>query len=122
MGNPVVHFEIGCRDREKTQKFYSDLFDWNMEAQGPTATIETGDEGGIDGHITSLGHEPHNYVTFYVVVDDLQPYLDKAEKMGGKTMIPPTKIPENDGWFAWIEDPDGNIIGLWVPGMEAPED
>jgi predicted enzyme related to lactoylglutathione lyase len=116
MGRPVVHFEIGCKDRAKTQKFFADLFDWDMEAQGPTASIETGDEGGIDGHITALGHEPHNYVTFYVVVDELQPYLDKAEKMGGKTLIPPTEIPENEGAFAWLGDPDGNIIGLWVPG------
>ncbi|UCG53397.1 MAG: VOC family protein [Candidatus Latescibacterota bacterium] len=115
MGNPVVHFEVGCRDRAKTQEFYSKLFDWEMESSGPTAMISTGSEDGIDGHITSLGHEPHNYVTFYVLVDDLQSFLDKAESMGGETLIPPTEIPGDEGSFAWLADPDGNIVGLWQP-------
>lgn len=116
MGNPVVHFEIGCRNRAKTQKFFAGLFNWEMEAQGSTAMIDTGADGGIDGHITSLGHEPHNYVTFYVVVEELAPYLEKAEKLGGKVLIPPTDIPGDEGAFAWITDPDGNIVGLWAPG------
>ena len=40
------------------------------------------------GHITSLGHEPHNYVTVYVEVDDVQAYLDKAVALGGKAILP----------------------------------
>lgn len=28
MGKPVVHFEIGCRDKAKTAEFYGALFDW----------------------------------------------------------------------------------------------
>jgi hypothetical protein len=39
--------------------------------------ISTGQSVGIQGHISSLGHEPHNYVTIYVQVDDLQAYLDE---------------------------------------------
>ena len=30
MGQPVVHFEIGCRDREATEKFFTDLFGWGV--------------------------------------------------------------------------------------------
>jgi predicted enzyme related to lactoylglutathione lyase len=113
MGQPVVHFEIGCRDSEKAQKFYADMFDWKINQHGPAAMIATGGEGGIGGHITSLGHEPHNYVTFYVSVDDLQAYLDKAERLGGTTLIPPTEIPGDMGSFAWLKDPEGTVIGLW---------
>ncbi len=29
------------------------------------------DGAGIGGHISALGHEPHNYVTFYAQVNDL---------------------------------------------------
>jgi predicted enzyme related to lactoylglutathione lyase len=114
MPNPVVHFEIGCRDSEKTQKFYSDLFDWKIEQMGPAAMISTGSEMGIAGHITSLGHEPFNYVTVYVAVEDLAASLEKAESLGGKTIIPPTEIP-GMGHFAWLSDLDGNTIGLWKP-------
>ncbi|MFI5103572.1 MAG: VOC family protein [Terriglobales bacterium] len=107
---PVVHFEIGCRDTGKTQQFFSQLFGWQIQQAGPAAVINTGSKEGIPGHITSLGHEPHNYVTIYVQVDDLPAYLAKATALGGKTLVPPVKIPT--GAFAWISDPDGNIIGL----------
>jgi len=53
-------------------------------------------------------------VTVYVQVDDLQAYLDKANQLGGKTLVPPVEIPE-PGSFAWLADLDGNIIGLWKP-------
>lgn len=118
MPNPVVHFEIGCRESEKTQSFYSELFGWTTEVAGPAALISTGSDEGIQGHITSLGHEPFNYVTVYVQVDDLQGYLDKAIGLGGQMMIPPTEVP-GMGAFAWLTDLDGNTIGLWKPVSES---
>ncbi|MGI8741226.1 MAG: VOC family protein [Bryobacteraceae bacterium] len=83
MGRPVVYFEIGCRDRAKTARFFTDLFNWHVQ-DGPASTIDTGSTRGIPGHITSLGHEPHHYTMFYVEVDDVQAYLDKAAVLGGK--------------------------------------
>lgn len=116
MGQPVVHFEIGCRDSAATQAFYQKLFDWTIAAHGPAAMITTGSAMGIQGHINALGHEPHNYITFYVQVDDLQAYLTKAEKLGGLTLIPPTEIPGGMGHFAWLKDPEGTVVGLWKAG------
>jgi hypothetical protein len=110
MGKPVVHFEIGCRDQRKTEEFYAALFDWSIEQQGPASVINTDSPGGISGHITSLGHEPHHYTMFYVDVDDIAAYLKKAESLGGKTIVPPIPIPT--GIFAWFADPEGNTIGL----------
>ncbi|NOT62932.1 MAG: VOC family protein [Acidobacteria bacterium] len=112
-GQPVVHFEIGGRDSAKTQTFYRKLFDWEITQAGPAANINTGGAGGINGHITALGHEPFNYVTVYVQVSDAQAYLDKARSLGGKTLVPPVTIPT--GKFAWLADPDGNTIGLLQP-------
>lgn len=108
MGQPIVHFEIGCRDRGKTGAFFARLFNWQITDAGPVSTIDTGN--GISGHINAMGHEPHHYVTVYVQVDDVQAYLTKAEALGGKTLIPPMEIPT--GFFAWFADPDGNIVGL----------
>jgi predicted enzyme related to lactoylglutathione lyase len=112
MSNPVVHFEIGCRDQAATREFYSKLFDWKLAPMGPATMIDTGSEG-IGGHISTLGHEPHHYTTFYVQVDDLQAALDKAKALGGATLVPPVEIPT--GSFAWFSDPDGNTVGLWKP-------
>jgi hypothetical protein len=113
VGRPVVHFEIGCRDRAKTGDFYSKLFGWQITDAGPASNIQTGSPKGIQGHITSLGHEPEHYTMFYVEVDDVKAALDKAAELGGKMLVPPIKIPT--GTFAWFADPDGNAIGLLKP-------
>lgn len=57
LGQPVVHFEIGCRDGAKTAGFFSSLFGWNTQAMGPATMIDTAAGSGIQGHITALGHE-----------------------------------------------------------------
>jgi predicted enzyme related to lactoylglutathione lyase len=111
MANPVVHFEIGCKDSKKTRDFYSTLFGWKITEAGPAAMIDAG--GGPTGHISALGHEPHHYTIFYVEVDDVQKFLDRAEKLGAKTLVPPMAIPT--GTFAWMQDPEGNTVGLWKP-------
>ena len=113
MGRPVVHFEIGCRDRAKTGDFYSKLFGWQITAAGPASNIQTGSPQGISGHITSLGHEPEHYTMFYVDVEDVQAALDKAVELRFKKLVGPIKIPS--GTFAWFADPDGNTIGLLKP-------
>ena len=110
MGRPVVHFEIGCRDSAKTEQFYKKLFDWKIEAMGPAAMIAA-EAGGITGHITALGHEPHHYTIFYVDVEDVSACLEKAKALGAKTLVPPVEIPT--GTFAWMQDPEGNTVGLW---------
>ncbi|MBI1334791.1 MAG: VOC family protein [Armatimonadetes bacterium] len=111
MSNPVVFFEIGCRDSESTSQFYSSLFDWNLSSTPTGAMIDTGE--GIPGQITSLGHEPHQYTTFYVQVDDVEASIEKAKELGGTLIVGPVPIPM--GTFAWISDPGGNVIGLWKP-------
>ena len=116
-GKPVVHFEIGCRNSAKTSDFYAKLFNWELHAQPLGATIKTGSKKGINGHITALGHDPQNYITFYVEVEDIKSYLEKANAMGGKTVVPAVKMPT--GYFAWLADPDGNIVGLLQPEKPA---
>jgi predicted enzyme related to lactoylglutathione lyase len=113
MGQPVVHFEIGCKDSARTQEFYGKLFDWQIQQAGPAGMIETGGSGGINGHITALGHEPHNFVTVYVQVNDIEAYLAKAQALGGKKIVGPIEIPT--GSFAWMADPEGTVIGLFNP-------
>jgi predicted enzyme related to lactoylglutathione lyase len=112
MARPVVHFEIGCRDKPKSREFFQKLFDWEID-DGPAGTIAAA-AGGIAGHMTSLGHEPHNYVTVYVEVDALEPYLERAKELGGRIVVPPVRLPT--GSFAWFSDPDGNLLGLWKNG------
>ena len=111
MPHPVVHFEIGCRNKALTESFYSKLFGWQMQPYGPATMISTGE--GIAGHISELGHEPYRYTIFYVQTDDVQASLNDVQQLGGKTIVPPVDIPT--GTFAWFADPDGNTVGLFKP-------
>jgi uncharacterized protein len=111
MAAPITHFEIGGRDVARARKFYSELLGWEFqEIMGVAMVVPSGK--GIGGHLNALGHEPANYVTIYAQVDNIEAYLDRATRLGGRTIVPKTEVPQN-GWFAWFADPDGNVIGLW---------
>jgi predicted enzyme related to lactoylglutathione lyase len=121
MSRPVVHFEIGCRDRQKADAFYSALFGWKTSDYGPfSRSIDTGSARGIPGFITALGHEPQHYVMVYVEVDDIQALLLKVAELGGSIHVPENEIP-GVGSFAWIRDLDDNLVGLWKPAGQTPE-
>jgi len=86
MGNPVVHFEIGGRDKERSRLFFTSLFGWADEPYGPYAVaMKTGTGKGIDGHLTSLGHEPNNYVMVYVEVDDIPASLARRRAWAARS-------------------------------------
>ena len=120
MPDPVSYFELGGQDATGLREFYAGLFGWKI--QTPLDAAETGDysrvvssKGGIAGSIVrTSGNMPPNYVMFYVGVDDLQASLDKAESLGGKTMVPPMPVPiqGGEGHIAVFIDPAGNTIGL----------
>lgn len=122
MGRPVVYFDIGCEDTKKTAEFYSKLFEWKAHEASPhSITIDTEADEGINGAITSLGHEPQNYVMIYTEVDDMEAYLEKIKELGGEVLIPTTEV-EGEGFFAWFADPEGNMMGLWQKEESAAED
>ena len=87
MNHPVVHFEIGCKDKAATSAFYASAFGWAIES-GPMGGIQTGSADGIQGHIAALGHEPHQFTHFYVQTDDVAQTLAQIEGLGGKTIVP----------------------------------
>jgi len=116
MPNPIEHFEIAVRDAARGREFYSQLFDWQitLHPSFPNyAEINPGVEGSLRGGLWTIeeGKFPP-YITIYVTVDDLQKYLDKAQALGGKTLMPPMPIP-GVGSAAMFADPEGNVIGLF---------
>ena len=117
MPAPVVHFEFGVSNADKSKEFYTKLFDWQFQShEGMNYhTVSAAGERSIGGGLglTQPGQSP--YVTVYIQVDDLQKYLTKAEKLGGQTLMPPTPIP-GVGSCAWFADPDGIAVGLFKPG------
>jgi uncharacterized protein len=123
MPNPIVHFEILGKDGAKSQKWYSDIFGWKVDAQpmpgmpeGMTyGTVSAQDDRGIGGGITGVMPGSGPSTCIYVEVADPQAVLDKIEKAGGKVVMPVTEIP-NVVTFAQFADPDGNVLGLVKAG------
>ena len=113
MKNPVVHFEVVAKDGKAAQEFYSKLFEWELNTDNPAeyGIIAAPESGGIGGGVGPTPEGEPGHATFYVEVDDLQAYLDKAESMGGKTIMPPTEIPDQVT-MALFTDPEGNVIGM----------
>jgi hypothetical protein len=111
MTQPVIHFEVLGPDGKALQDYYSSLFDWKINADNPVnyGMVEPGKKGIAGGVSASQDGKPA--VTFYVEVSDLKAALDKAEKLGGKTAMPPMDVPGGPS-IAQFTDPAGNLIGL----------
>ena len=115
MTNQICHFEIGCRDRAKAADFYSKMFAWTVQTDEHGTALRTGADVG--GHLNALGHEPHNYTIFYVMVDDVDQALTKAVSLGAKKLVGPVPLPNNT-FFGWFADPEGNTIGVYAEGKK----
>jgi uncharacterized protein len=117
MGQPVAHFEITSPDYERAQKFYSELFGWTVNADpsmGGYGLVDTGAGDAAIGGGIGPGDPGEKNVKIYMRVDDLDAYLDHAEKLGGARVGQPVDLPEGHGRIAIFTDPDGNQVGLWA--------
>jgi uncharacterized protein len=118
MGAPVAWFDITSAHPARLVAFYRDLFDWTI-SDGPDTDYALVDTGGgtdsIGGGIgATQGPDDPGGVTVYMRVEDLQVTLDRAEALGGQTLVPPTDLPDGFGRFALLTDPDGHAVGLWT--------
>jgi predicted enzyme related to lactoylglutathione lyase len=118
MGQPVLHFEVIGKDAKKLQRYYSELFGWEIDSNNPMdygivpREGNTNAEGvGIGGGVGAGPEGYSGHVTFYVEVPDVEAALAKAESLGGSRLMGPDKVMEQleIGQFA---DPEGHVIGV----------
>jgi predicted enzyme related to lactoylglutathione lyase len=113
MPNPVVHFEVVGKDGKALQSFYSEVFEWKIDASNPMdyGIVDTGVDGASGGGVSGIpdGESPH--AIFYIGVDDPQATLDQVVERGGAVVMEVTEIPEMVT-FAMFKDPEGNVVGL----------
>ena len=118
MGQPVVHFEVIGKDGDKLQRYYSELFGWEIDADNPMNYGMVGREGntnadgvGIGG---GVGPGPEGYeghVTFYVEVPDVEEALSRAESLGGTRMMGPETVM-GQVELGQFQDPEGHVVGV----------
>ena len=56
--------------------------------------------------------DPKQPIVNSIDVVDIDAYIAKIEKAGGKIVVPKMPIP-TVGWLAYFTDPDGNIHGVY---------
>ena len=124
--NKVVHFEIPADDLDRAKTFYSQLFGWRVQdwplADGSVyvgartvevdeATSLPKEPGAINGGIVKRdGISRTPQVT--VNVASIDEYLQKVMTAGGGVLKGKTAI-ENMGYYAYVSDTEGNLLGLW---------
>jgi len=128
--NRVVHFEIHAKDLDRMQKFYHDVFGWDIKDLGPQMgnyrLITTGkDEAGaqwpgINGGLTPRmgdtpkGGEPVNAFVCTISVENIDETLKKIQAAGGTVALDKMDIP-GVGILAYRKDPEGNLFGVLQP-------
>ena len=112
MANKVIHVEVTGKDGRGLQKFYGDLFGWNIDTNNPGGYgMASAEEVGIT---TGIGDAPQGMtggVVFYVAVPDIDMALARATDLGGQ-VVAPKFSPAPDTFLGLFVDPEGHVIGL----------
>ena len=121
MGQPVIHFEILGKDADRTQRYYSELFGWDIQPlpfENPTQyglvdrdANMNGKGEGIGGGVGAAPNGYGGHVTFYVEVPDVEAALAKAESLGGTRMMGPDQVPGGPV-IGQFQDHDGLTVGV----------
>lgn len=137
--NPVVHFEMGYKDKNRMVKFYETVFGWKTQDMGPqmgdyvlATTTKTDKDGMVQtpgningGFFPKVDSDPlATSPSIVVSVDDIKAAMKEVEKAGGKILgVPdqngkrtkqPQMIPGVGLWMA-VEDTEGNRLSMIQP-------
>lgn len=126
--NKVTHFEIPYEDKKRSQEFYNKVFGWELQdfpmPDGNEYTIaktaETDENymvkepGAINGGMfkrDSSNNTPTSPV-ITMTVDSIDEHFKKVKEAGGEVAVPKGEVPDM-GFYAYVIDTEGNMIGLW---------
>ena len=109
----ITHIDIPVSDMARATHFYGLLFGWEIAAppgfedypmwQAPNK---------ISGGGLAPRSEDFAQPRSYVEVDSIDATLSLAKSQGATVLMEKDEITPTS-WWAVIEDPDGNVIGLY---------
>ena len=122
MSDRIVHFEIPFDDGERARAFYTGVFGWQaqdmpemqytMMMTGPVGDNGMPSEPGFINGGMFQRQDTINVPVLTIGVDSIDEALDKVEASGGKTVEAKQAVGDM-GFTAYINDSEGNLIGLW---------
>lgn len=122
----VVHFELPFDDEARVKNFYSSIFGWDLKDEEMPggmkyimATTAPMDEttrmpkesGAINGGMMKR-MEGMTGPVFAINVPSIDQYIPKIEAAGGKVIKPKMDVM-GMGFYAYVSDTEGNVLGLW---------
>jgi predicted enzyme related to lactoylglutathione lyase len=119
----IVHFEIPSDNVERSKKFYSNLFGWNIE-KVPADKIPEGIEywrittkdhegkTAVNGGMMKRMKAEQQGILNYIDIKSVEESSVKAQQLGGKIIMPKMAIP-GMGYLAVCLDTENNAFGLW---------
>ena len=111
----VTHIELPADDLERARRFYSDLLGWEISDMPEFPNYPLFSFGAIEragGAFGLRGKTTGERLRVYIDVDALDPVLPNVTRLGGVVIEPKTEIP-GMGWYAVINDTEGNELGLY---------
>jgi predicted enzyme related to lactoylglutathione lyase len=108
----IAHVEIPSTNLETSKEFYKKVFDWDLKDFGKGYLLFNTHQGITIGMRKVEKVTSGETTIFHVNVIDIEDTLDKVKTAGGKVFREKTVIPVF-GWFALLNDNEGNILGLY---------
>ena len=108
----IAHVEIPSTNLDRTKDFLLKLLNWDFKPFGKGYLLFNNHKGIMVGLRKVEKVSSGDTTVFHVNVENIENILKSVESIGGKTKRGKTVIPAM-GWYALINDPDGNTIGLY---------
>ena len=113
-------FEIPVADLGRSQHFYEAMLDRAMldteDLGGDTMAVFAHEKPGAGGCLVLRPGQSRPAAGGTLVYLDCAPSVDaalaRAQAAGGRVVTPRTLIAPGIGYFAHVEDLDGNLVGL----------
>lgn len=116
--NAVGWFEIPVTDTDRATKFYEGLLQITLKRQDipdyemTWFPMEADKKGAPGALMKGMGYVPApGGPVIYFTCPDIDGALQRTPRLGGKVTLPKKDIGEY-GFLAWVEDTEGNTIGL----------
>ncbi|WP_019179873.1 VOC family protein [Microbacterium yannicii] len=118
----VVWFDIPVTDMTRAIAFYEALTGDRLirlpVGEGKETAVFAAEEGGAAGCLFAAPEDEPSHFGSRVYFDagpSLDRWLERVESAGGRILVPKTEIGGGRGVFAYIEDSEGNRVGLNSP-------
>jgi predicted enzyme related to lactoylglutathione lyase len=108
--NTVNYIEIPCEETKVLRDFYTSLLGWKFEEGKDTPDYWFTGDSGVKGAILKR-RNAKQAATIYINVKSIDDCIDEAKRLGANVVVDKEEISE--GYYALLEDPQKNVIGIW---------